>query len=255
MEFLEKLNVYLGKWLGIPVTLHWSWVLMLAVMALLNPKIAMVYAAAFFIVLLHEFGHCIAGQYYSMEIRSITLYPFGGVANMKLPKVPFQEIVVALAGPAVNVVLIPVLLLFAPLAPDFFSQVGGVNLVLLVFNLLPAFPMDGGRVFRGLLAMLLKDHVKATVIAGRVGQGFCLAFAILGVLSGVPGLVLVGVFIFVAAEAEIQMAKESRTIKQIHESLTGIKTPPTSNSDVQDSARMLVDIQQRLADLERKATD
>jgi Zn-dependent protease len=250
----EGIGMFLGKWLGIPVHLHWSWLAVFSFVAFSNPKIGLVYAIMFLIVLLHEFGHCLAAKYYNLMVRDVTLYPFGGVAMMTLPTKPQQEIVVALAGPAVNILLIPVILTCWQVFPEYewmIKEVNQINLVLLIFNLLPSFPMDGGRVFRATLALLLHNHSKATIIASRVGQVFCAFYAILGVMSGNLMLIIIAMFIFMAAEKEAQLARMNDSIRLYYQDMTGIKSPPTAHHDVEESAKMLGEIQRRLAAADR----
>lgn len=164
-------------------------------------------------VILHEFGHIIAGWRYGIRTPDVTLLPIGGVAAMeRMPEKPGQEIVVALAGPAVNLVIAAVLTLLLGLRFDpaqmsvealqssFWAQVAVANVVLLVFNLIPAFPMDGGRVLRALLAMWL-GFGPATRVAARIGQVLAVGFAILGFM-GNPFLILIAAFIFLAATGE-----------------------------------------------------
>jgi Zn-dependent protease len=170
-------------------------------------------------VVLHEFGHIIAGRRYGIRTPDVTLWPIGGIASMeRMPDRPSQEVVVALAGPAVNAVIAFVLIVAVGLRFDlqqmtpvefiqssFVAQIAVANIVLLVFNLIPAFPMDGGRVLRALLAMKL-GYVRATQVAAIVGQILAVAFAILG-LMGNPVLVLIAIFIFLAARGEAGYAQ------------------------------------------------
>jgi Zn-dependent protease/CBS domain-containing protein len=177
-----------------------------------------VYGVMFILVLfacvvLHEFGHIFAARRYGIRTPDVTLLPIGGVASMeRMPEKPGQEIVVALAGPAVNAVIALVLIGLLGLRLDtaqvtvealqenFWVQVAVANVILLVFNLIPAFPMDGGRVLRALLAMWL-GFGPATKVAARIGQGLAIVFAFLG-LMGNPLLILIAVFIFLAAAGE-----------------------------------------------------
>jgi len=164
-------------------------------------------------VVLHEFGHIFAARRYGIRTPDVTLLPIGGVASMeRMPEKPAQEIVVALAGPAVNLIIAFVLIMalglrFNPaqmsletLHASFWAQVAVANVILLIFNLIPAFPMDGGRVLRAVLAIWL-GFGPATRIAARIGQGLAVVFAILG-LMGNPFLILIAVFIFLAAAGE-----------------------------------------------------
>lgn len=168
----------------------------------------------FLCVLLHEFGHVLAARRYGIRTPYITLLPIGGVASLeRMPERPAQELVVAIAGPAVNVVIAIALIVLLGARFDFtrfgevqqahMSMVGriaAVNVALVLFNLMPAFPLDGGRMFRAILAMRF-DRARATRYAARTGQAFALLFAILGLL-GNPFLLLIAVFIFLAADAE-----------------------------------------------------
>jgi Zn-dependent protease len=172
-------------------------------------------------VVLHEFGHIWAARRYGIRTADVTLLPIGGVASMeRMPEKPSQEIAVALAGPAVNAaiafVLLAVLWLdatplsFGAFQESFLAQVAAANVVLLVFNLIPAFPMDGGRVLRAVLAIWL-GFGPATQVAARIGQGLALVFAALGFIMGNPMLVLIALFIFAAAGGEARYVKARET--------------------------------------------
>lgn len=172
--------------------------------------------ALFACVVAHEFGHALAARRYGIRTPDITLLPIGGLARLeRMPENPRDEIVVALAGPAVNVVIWLILALAGAetrmddllrldsAEPDFLGRLALVNLFLAIFNMIPAFPMDGGRVFRAALCLTM-DRVRATRVAATAGQvvAFMLGFA--GLSSGNPILVLIAVFVFVAANAESQ---------------------------------------------------
>jgi Zn-dependent protease len=173
-------------------------------------------ALLFACVLAHEFGHIIAARRYGIRTPDVTLWPIGGVASLeRIPDKPREELVVALAGPAVNVVIAAVLILF--LGTDFegaaiaemenprtslLARLAAANIFLVVFNLIPAFPMDGGRVLRAFLAMRM-PHADATRIAARIGQGAAFLFALAGLFVN-PMLIVIGLFIYLAATAESQ---------------------------------------------------
>jgi Zn-dependent protease/CBS domain-containing protein len=173
----------------------------------------------FFCVLLHEFGHAFAARAFGIRTPDITLLPIGGVARLeRMPRNPVQELVIAVAGPAVNIVIALFLLPFVVFGNGGWNLLGfdqvegglagkllGLNLVLVLFNMIPAFPMDGGRVLRALLAIRLK-HSRATLIAGRVGQGIAVLFAVGGFL-GNPMMILIAMFVFTGAQQEIAMAR------------------------------------------------
>lgn len=173
-------------------------------------------------VVAHEFGHALMARRYGIATPDITLLPIGGLARLeKMPEDPRQEIAVALAGPAVNIVIWGVLtgLLGVPSSvgqltaievasdgfqlSEFLGRVALVNLFLAVFNMLPAFPMDGGRVLRATLSLFM-DRVRATRTAAKAGQSVAFLLALLGLTSGNIMLILVAFFVFVAAGYESQ---------------------------------------------------
>ena len=172
--------------------------------------------AIFACVLAHEYGHALAARRYGIATPDITLLPIGGVARLeRMPENPVEEIVVALAGPAVNVVIAAVLFLvlgagfdMATLtaldspAASLLAQLASLNLFLVLFNLIPAFPMDGGRVLRAVLA-LRRGQAEATAIAARVGQGLAFVLGFFG-LFGNPMLLFIAIFVYLAASAEAQ---------------------------------------------------
>jgi len=184
--------------------------------------------AIFLSVVLHEFGHAIMAQRFGVKTKSITLLPIGGVARLeRMPSRPREELLIALAGPAVTVAIIVVLYLALVLgrvslasAPSpggwlFVAQVMWVNVILAIFNLLPAFPMDGGRVLRAALAMRTSfEH--ATEIAARLGKAFALLFALFGLfVVNNPFLVIIGVFVWLSAAAESSAAQLKMTVGSV----------------------------------------
>ena len=172
----------------------------------------------FICVVLHEFGHILMARRFGIKTRDVTLFPIGGVASMeRMPDKPWQELMVAIAGPAVNLVIAAVILavMGTSLNIDDLAGIGNVsislamriaaaNLILMVFNLLPAFPMDGGRVLRALLAMRM-GKARATRIAAGIGQAFAFVLGFLG-FFGNPMLIFIAFFIFIAAGAEADTA-------------------------------------------------
>lgn len=180
----------------------------------------------FVLITLHELGHSFAAQYYGVPVKQIILSPIGGVAQlMRMPEKPVQEFVVAIAGPAVNFILAGLMWLAAlsldinlsnPLRvlvglggaslSSLFTYIFVYNIFLAVFNLLPAFPMDGGRVFRSLLAMKL-EYVQATRIAAAVGRGVAVLMGLYGLFNGGIFLILIAIFIYSGATQEEQMVR------------------------------------------------
>lgn len=181
----------------------------------------------FAIVVLHELGHAMTAKRFGIQTRDITLLPIGGVARLDhMPEDPKQELAVALAGPAVNVLL--AILLFAVLAMQkqlasvydlahlgrhFLSGLMWMNVILAGFNLLPAFPMDGGRVLRALLAIRM-NYVRATNIAANIGQTMAFVFGIAG-LFGNPLLILVAVFVWMGASQEASVTQMRSNLANI----------------------------------------
>ncbi len=171
----------------------------------------------FFCVLLHEFGHVFAARRYGILTPDITLLPIGGVARLeRMPKKPSEELVVALCGPLVNVVIAILIAvgLGVPFTLDPNMQISKVtefwqtlmawNIMMVLFNMVPAFPMDGGRVLRAVLAMIIGDYGKATRAAAVIGQGLAVLVVMAMVVFGVfkPMLMLIAFFVFFAAGQE-----------------------------------------------------
>jgi Zn-dependent protease/CBS domain-containing protein len=183
--------------------------------------------AVFAIVVMHEFAHALVARRFGISTRDVTLLPIGGVARLeRMPSDPKQELLVAMAGPAVNVALAA--LLFGVIALSgsardvvgvafvggpFLAKLMWTNVGLAVFNLIPAFPMDGGRVLRAALAMR-KDYVRATDIAATVGQAVALVFGLVGIFSN-PFLVFIALFVWMGAQQEARAA-------HVHADLSGV---------------------------------
>ncbi|HET9590740.1 MAG TPA: site-2 protease family protein [Anaerolineales bacterium] len=227
----------LGTFAGIDVFVHATFLLLIGWVGythwLEHGTIAKVAEGILFIlalflsVVLHEYGHALTARKYGVKTRDITLYPIGGVARLeRMPDKPIEELWVALMGPAVNVVIAAVLFVYLYLtgglaqvteltmtSGSFLMRLMLVNITLVVFNLLPAFPMDGGRVLRALLALRL-EYVRATQIAASIGQGMAFLFGLAG-LFGNPFLLFIALFVWIGASQEASMV-------QMRNSLSGI---------------------------------
>jgi Zn-dependent protease len=219
----------LGAVAGIPVYLHVTFVLLIAWVALSHWALEQSVAAAlsgiafilalFACVVLHELGHALTARRYGIRTRDITLLPIGGVARLeRMPDVPIHELRVALAGPAVNVVIAGVLFGWLVLTDgrqplselgvargSFAGRLLLVNVLLVGFNLIPAFPMDGGRVLRALLAMRL-EYTRATQVAAGLGQGIAILFGFLGLFTN-PFLLFIALFVWMGAAQEAGLAQ------------------------------------------------
>lgn len=216
-----KWNWHIGKILNIDVKVHLTFLFLLAWIAFSNlisggplgSMVGVVLALVVFsIVLLHELGHAIAARFHGIGVKDITLLPIGGVARLeRMPTEPRVELIVAAAGPAVNLVLagLGALLLWAlpggimAVLTQWFI---GINVALLLFNLIPAFPMDGGRILRALLTRrygLLKATEKATTVARYAAVGL----GLLGLVTFRLGLVLIALFVYFSSGMELAMLR------------------------------------------------
>lgn len=220
-------SLTLGKFGETEVRLHWSFFLLVLWIAGLyfaqgGPAAAVggvIFLFLLFLcVVLHEFGHILAARNFGVKTPEILLLPIGGVSRLeRFPEDPRQELTIAIAGPAVSLAIGLGLLLLLGFPPftvssgevglrQIFGQLGWINLFLAGFNLLPAFPMDGGRVLRALLATRL-GYARATRVAASAGQFAAAMFGLLGLVSGNIILVLIALFVFLAAGAEAGVAQ------------------------------------------------
>ena len=229
----------IGRVAGIDIRVHATFLLLLAWVAFAEYQQVGTAAAAisgvifmlavFALVVLHEFGHALTAARYGVRTRAILLLPIGGVSQLEeIPRQPSEELAIAIAGPLVTVAVVVVLyaVLRATGTPvqaaqalngtgSFLSRLMWINVVLAVFNLLPAFPMDGGRVLRALIAMHT-DYVTATNIAARIGQAFALVFGLIGLLVlGNVLLVLVAFFVWIGAAGEAASVRVSTAIEGV----------------------------------------
>ena len=224
-----KRSLKVGSVAGIGIYLHWTFLLLIAaIFAFYYVQSQNVVAAlsgmglilgVFVCVVLHELGHALTARRFGVGTRSITLYPIGGLARLeRIPSEPMKEFWIAVGGPAVNIAIALVLggLLVAvggTFDPGVLQTPGQhvltsllwINIALAAFNLLPAFPMDGGRVLRALLA-LRGDYAQATQTAANVGQAMAILFGLFGLITFNPVLLFIALFVYVGAQQEAQQA-------------------------------------------------
>lgn len=238
----------LGRAFGIPVYVHPTFLILVAFVVLTGPRSgigaafsATLLIAVFSCILLHELGHALTARYFGIATRDITLYPLGGVARLeRLNDAPHEELCIALAGPLVNLVLIclltPIIVGLTalgggaglrldlrfdgwlPLAVQFLFLLAVSNSMLMLFNLIPAFPMDGGRVFRALLTPLV-GIFRATQIAGWLGVLLAGGMVAFGLYHTMPMLFLVAGFVVLAGQQEIMVARRRQLLEAQREAI------------------------------------
>lgn len=213
----------------------------------------------FFCVLLHEFGHIFTARAFGVLTPDVVLLPIGGVARLeRIPEKPLEEFLIAIAGPLVNVLIAGLLLLFAgadlssnaaAAAVDnvkipMVDRLAAVNLFLAVFNLIPAFPMDGGRVLRAALSARL-GFVRATEIAASIGQGFAFLLGFVGLFYN-PILIFIAIFVYLAASSEAHMValrSVSRGVPALTATMTKIATL-TPDAHIDEAVQVLLQTSQ-----------
>jgi Zn-dependent protease len=230
-----KWSLKLAHVRGILIQVHWTFLILVVYVAMAYAfgganlggvaKGVALLLAMFGCVVLHELGHALTAQRFDIHTKDITLLPIGGIARLgRAPDEPVEEFFIAVAGPAVNVVIAgvlwailaatdsmqPIRSLLDPGGP-FFVQLMWINVVLVLFNLLPAFPMDGGRILRSLLALRL-DYGRATNIAAMAGQAMAIVFGFVAFNPLNPFLLFIAIFVFMGARAEAQQVRIRTTL-------------------------------------------
>jgi len=231
-----KGSIFLGQYAKVKVFVHWTFFILLIYILFLGVSMGQQVSAigwhflfilsVFLCILLHEFGHVITGQKLGYKTKDIIILPIGGMSRFeKLPDSPKEEFLISISGPLVNLLIAILLFLISSFSlADFpsleISELNGknfifllfeVNLLLGIFNLVPAFPMDGGRVFRAFLSLFM-SKIKATEIASAVGTVFAIGFILLGLFYN-PFLVLIGLFIIFSASNESSMVNISSLLE------------------------------------------
>lgn len=269
----KKWSLYLGKVSGIKVYIHWTFLILIGWIFLMHSRAghgvsAGLWGVAFILalfacVVLHEFGHALTAKRYKIQTKDITIYPIGGIASLEsMPEKPGQELLVALAGPAVNIVIAVALWIYmrsAGLMPDlrmlksaenmqnlpFTFNLFAANVALAVFNLIPAFPMDGGRVLRAILAFNM-DRTKATRIAAGIGQFLAMLFVFFGFFYNF-WLVFIGLFIYLGAggEAAFETTRNLLTGLQVRDALMTRFTALSPDDSLEKAVQVLLDGQEQ----------
>ncbi len=232
-------SYHIGSYAGIPVKLHWSLGLLFLFLIYFGHEIVQLdsiglfwflflVVSLFLSVILHEFGHALVAKKYGISTKDIILSPIGGIARLEhIPKKPRQELIVAAAGPLVNLGIASIIFLCLFIAQhplsipidsypsnfkEFLRFVFWLNIVLFTFNLIPAFPMDGGRILRALLSMKM-DAVKATKLASMVGKFLALVMLVVAVIKMHPVLFAIGIAIMYMAGSESKQVIRQEKLK------------------------------------------
>lgn len=243
-------SLKIARLFGVPVFLHWSFALVpIAVFFIWQDEgteskgllwLSLFATCLFLSILLHEYGHVLAARRFGVSTKDIILLPIGGLARLtRLPERPLHELLVAIAGPTVNVVIAILLLPFVyvfwknleinalplpdPITEDFnffIPMLFSLNLLLAIFNLIPAFPMDGGRILRALLAMKY-TRLRATWVAATLGQIIAVGMVVFALVEARPSYTLIGAFIYFTARKEYGWVKtesilEKHTVEQAY---------------------------------------
>lgn len=260
------LNV--GTYAGIPLRIHWTFGLLVLWFVYYGYSqgyspffLALFFGlifSVFFCVILHEFGHAFAARSYGVKTRDILILPLGGLARLeRIPKKPIVEFVITIAGPLVNLAIAIVLgiisYIMGPIEADvsfavplqqlasvhgFIQTIAVLNVMLFFFNLIPAFPMDGGRLVRSLLAMRF-GHVRATRFATLLGQFFGVLFVLYGAYNGELIIAFIGAFVFISARSENRHVQKAHFIETA--SIADVVNPTFSRFRYSQPLRVLVD--------------
>ncbi len=216
---------------GIPIELHITFIGLLGILFIFSFPIiypVLLFGLLFISVVVHELAHSIVAQRNNIPVKKIVLYPIGGAAQIdEIPEKPGIEARIALAGPLTSLVIgiisLGINLLYPISFPTIsifiwsgtlFFDLGVLSIILAMFNLIPAFPMDGGRILRAILTFVRNDYVKATENAAGIGRGFALLMIFFGIMGNI-WLAIIGFFIYIGASQEVRLARISAILKPI----------------------------------------
>lgn len=245
---MSRFNLHLGKLFNIPIYIHWTWWLFLAIQAVFSYELLPVMVVMFGIVLLHELGHCLAARYFDFRVDSITLHILGGLALVDGDRrqTPKEEFWIIACGPLVNLVLaFP--LYFLGEHSEFVAKLFILNLIMLVFNLLPVFPLDGSKIGRSILSAITRNERFATKTFAYFSKAFAVLlglFALLAPLMNIHApflawLLVIAVIIWIASDQELSRMPPLRKVYTI----------PTPT---QESLDILHSVQSEMTEYRRK---
>lgn len=226
-----KRSYNLVRVMGIPIRIHITLIVLLLLSAVSHGLTGILLSVGVFTsIALHELGHSWVALRKGCHVREIMLLPIGGVAKLdQVPTRPMDELLMAAAGPAVSLLLAAIFWVLPGngIVDIFWKGLAGINLMLGLFNLLPSFPMDGGRIFRALLSPRI-GRVRATALAARIGRILAVAMGLFGLVNWYPILLLIAVFIYSAAGAEYRSVQSQQT-QSTHQ---WFRPTPTQQADI-----------------------
>lgn len=259
------MKIHIATFFKIPLFIHWSWFLLIPFVIFLNEEIEaglLIMLMAFLFVTLHEYGHCLMANVFNLTVRDVTLYPIGGVARLYFPPGGAkEEFFIALAGPFVNFVFAIIFIcacFFVPAPAEFVSLTDllknyplffissfgfFINVFMICFNMLPVIPMDGGRVLRACLTMIL-DYQLATLIAVRLAQMLCICLIFFGFYYKNLLIIVVFLLMFLASQNELMLANHYTNIYVMKQKVArALGRPELVNAELSEVIAALEDVE------------